>query len=126
MITPTGQIAVPEDTVSSSTFQALVGLGSRIGGPDVLNYSLNNNVLAGQVTGRSTPQILVGGSFQLYDPDRRNRWPIGRCFRFMKNGKMGKGTVAPIVPTSIFVNLQLAPNSDNVLNGYTFGGESRD
>ena len=128
-----GQVPVPDETVNSgadsavspASFKALVGVGSQISGSNVVNYSLNSNILSAQGPGRSTPQILVGGSFQLFDPDSRS-WECGNPLKPYKakdnkDNKAKSNCRAPYLPTSVFVNLKLAPSSESVLNGYTFG-----
>jgi hypothetical protein len=90
-----------------------VGVGSRVTSPNSADYSNNSNVLSKNGIGMQTPAFLLGASFQMPQFDRH--------FALHKMQSNHGNRFSGLVPTSIFTNLQFAPNSTNVLNGYTFG-----
>lgn len=57
-----GQAALAQDTPPTGV-EIEIGIGSRIGGPQVSNYQSSNGVLSLTNLGRSTPQLLTGLGF---------------------------------------------------------------
>jgi hypothetical protein len=110
-----------EDPAEPKGVSMMTGVGSRITGPNAVNYSINNNTLSVQGVGRSMPEYLVGASVKLYNSHTR-KWCMLPHKESVDNSDQVVSRRPYYVPTSLFVNLQFAPGTNNVLNGYTLGG----
>jgi hypothetical protein len=100
-----------EQTVTTQTptgVEVEIGLGSRIGGPQVSNYQTSNGVLALTNLGRAAPQLLTGLGFVFCDPSVTTTRS-----KFCSNAFSSRlGT---------FVSAQFGSGSNSVVSGYSLG-----
>jgi hypothetical protein len=96
---------------------ASIGVGSTLSTVHATDYSNNSNILSSNQIGNSTPQYLIGVSFQIRIHGVR-----------YKQQKCPTSDYASANPTSTycypwkaFVNLKLSSESSQTLNGFTFG-----
>jgi len=109
---PLPTAAASSENTQSQWVKEQIGVGSKVTSQSAADYSNNSNVLSKNGIGMQTPVFLLGASFQMPQFDRHFA-----LRKLQSNGNRFSG----LAPTSIFANLQFAPNSTNVLNGYTFG-----
>lgn len=85
-----------------------IGMGSRIGGPQVSNYQTNNGVLSITNLGRATPQLLTGLGFEFCDPTVQQQNSA-----FCKNSFSSR--------LGVFVTAQFGSGSNQTISGYSLG-----
>jgi hypothetical protein len=96
---------------------ASIGIGTAMTPVAASDYSNSSNILSSNQVGSSTPQYLVGVSFQI--PIRGVRYtPLG-CQMSDYAAAHPKSTYC--YPWKAFVNLNLSTTTSQTLSGYTFG-----
>ena len=110
---------VPVSSVQSICAEcfASIGIGSTLSTVHATDYSNNSNILSSNQIGNSTPQYLVGVSFQIRIPGVR--------YSHLKCQPSDYSSANPVstycYPWKAFVNLKLSSDSSQTLNGFTFG-----
>lgn len=89
-----------------------IGMGSRIGGPQISNYQSNNGVLSLTNLGRATPQLMTGLGFAFcsFDPSQT---PAPTPSPFCKNTFSSR--------LGVFVTAQFGSGSNQTISGYSIG-----
>jgi len=96
---------------------ASIGIGSTLSTVHATDYSNNSSILSSNQVGNSTPQYLIGVSFQIRIPGVRYTH-LG-CTTSDYTNPIPKSTYC--YPWKAFVNLKLSSESSQTLNGFTFG-----
>lgn len=96
---------------------ASIGIGTAMTPEAVSDYSNSSNILTSNQVGSSTPQYLVGVSFQIPIPGVRYTHLV--CYPSDYAAASPKSTYC--YPWKAFVNLNLSTTTNQTLSGYTFG-----
>jgi hypothetical protein len=96
---------------------ASIGIGSDLSFTDASDYSNNSNILSSNEIGSSTPQYLIGVSFQtrIYGVAYHHLNCHGSDYA------SANPTSTYCYPWKAFINLKLSTSSNQTLSGFTFG-----